>query len=571
MQNKVRNYLFFSMLLCMTVVGGYSVYSAIGKYLSLGLDEKTLSMALQLKEYDEDKLFAYNPPAQRTLDILNYDIKIDLNLYAKIIHGDVLIKMKLNDSGNDLILLNFYNNMEIKELEVNGQRVKYEQGEEILTIYKPNNVNDSALVRIVYTGSPKSLGFGSFNFETNGGNSLIYTMNEPIFASTWFPCIDHPDDKALMDIHITNDSNFVSLSNGKLIDVKNHGNKKTYSWKTYYPIATYLVAIYSGTYKSFSDKMVSSSKDSINIDYYAFPNDLEKAKHDFEDHPEYIRVFEELFGPYPFAKEKYSVAEFLWQSGAMEHQTLTGIGSNFVTGRKFFSDILIHELAHHWWGNAVSPKTWKDVWLNEGFATYSEALYWEKAAGFGALQSTLRSKNGSFETGTLYDPGESLFSSLVYNKGAWVLHMLRKEVGDINFFEILHRYFEEYKYKNASTNDFKNICERIGKKNLSKFFEQWIYKGEGKIQLNYDWAVTNKSNALQLELNCEQIQKKYNCFQFPLDLKIVYQDGSIENSTVYIGKREEKFVMPVQQQPREIILDNDKWLLAEFSRRESVQ
>ena len=569
MRNEVRNYLFLSIMICVTTVGAYAAYSSLGVIFPDGIQNISPSTILDLKEYDDEKLSTYNPPVQKKMDVLHYLINIDIIPKKELIQGDVSLKIKLNDQSVDHFVLNFHDNLTIQKIEVDGVPAKYDQEHELVNIYKPKMTTDSATVRIVYSGTPKSLGFGSFNFSISEGTPFIFTMNEPVFASTWLPCVDTPDDKAMMDIYITNDSNCVSLSNGRLIGVISSAGKRTYHWKTFYPISTYLIAIYSGKYKSFSQKMVSSTRDTINLDYYTFNADFEKAKKDFEDHPQYIKVFEDIFGPYPFAKEKYSVAEFLWQSGAMEHQTITGIGSNFITGRKFFTDMLIHELSHHWWGNAVTPKTWKDVWLNEGFATYSEALYWEKAAGFAALQSTLRNKRSSVENGRLYDPGNSLFSSMVYNKGAWVLHMLRKEVGDTNFFTILKQYFETFKYKNASTFDFKNVCESVCRRDLTKFFNEWILKGEGIIKLQYDWTANEKSNETELVLNLEQKQDGYDTYNFPLDIKIIYTDGSSEIKSTYIKSKAQKISFALNQKPKEIVLDPDKWLLAEYELKDN--
>ena len=278
-----------------------------------------------------------------------------------------------------------------------------------------------------------------------------------------------------------------------------------------------------------------------------------------------MKVFEELFGPYPFIKEKYSVAEFWWQGGAMENQTLTGIGSNYIIGLRLSTDMLIHELSHHWWGDAVTPKTWKDIWLNEGFATYSEALYWEKQAGFSALQSTLRAKFGTFDHGTLYNPGNALFSGLVYNKGGWVLHMLRREVGDGVFFKILREYFLKYKYGNASTDDFKNICEKISKKNLSQFFNQWIYKGEGIIKVEADWKQAQTNNNYNSEIKIKQLQKGYDIYKFPMDIKLIYdKQDDYTVSTVYVSSRDTVINIQSKKKPTKIIFDPDKWLLANF-------
>jgi len=559
-------FLVFSFLVASIIVGGYSLYHLIQNRFPQGIGN-SVSIALQLKEFNNEKLAEYNPKTQRALDVIHYSIKVDLDTKNKKIDGDVTITIKINDRSLKEIPLNFYDNMKIKLLRVDGADANYGHDEKILSVIRNNTNNDTIQIRVVYSGTPKSLGFGSFNFETHQNYSIVYTLNEPVFASTWLPCIDLPDDKALADIFITNDSSLVSLSNGKLLNIKNKGSKKTYHWKTVYPISTYLISIYSGRYKSFSQKYVSVTNEPLDLTYYAFENNVDNAKKDFGDHPEYLKVFEELFGPYPFIKEKYSVAEFLWKYGAMEHQTITGIGTNYIGGNKFFTDILVHELAHHWWGNAVGPKTWKDIWLNEGFATYSEALYWEKIAGPQALQTTINSKFGTFKSGTLYNPGDALFGNLVYNKGAWVLHMLRGEVGDKIFFQILREYLNSYLYSNASTNDFKAVCEKVSGKNLSQFFNQWVYKGEGIIELAYDWNAEASGSEFDLVLNLEQLQNGYDIYKFPVELKIVYDEKQNELKTIRIEKRNHRFTFSLKQKPTEIIFDPNKWLLATFESR----
>lgn len=546
------------------MVSSFLAFHKFSEKITLETGFDPISFTLNLKDYDEHSLVNYNPANQDFLDALMYDIKINLIPKEKKIDASVKIKLKINSQNLSSIPLNFYNNLEITSLSLNGKKVKYKREEKLIYLI-PAEKLDTVLVEISYRGVPKNLGFGSFNFTERNKLLFVYTMNEPIYASTWLPCIDKPNDKALMQIKITNDSSMVSLSNGKLIKIESNGDKKSYTWKTFYPISTYLIAIYSGKYLQKKEKYFSISKDSVELNYFLFPEDFEEGVKDFSDNPKYLKTFEQLFGVYPFTKEKYSVAEFLWQNGAMEHQTLTGIGANFITGRKFFSDMLIHELAHHWWGNAVGPKTWKDIWLNEGFATYSEALYWEKEAGFDALKTTLLAKFGTFESGTLYNPVGELFSRLVYDKGAWVLHMLRREIGDDSFFKSLRKYFETFKYSNASTSDFKNICEKVSGKNLKHFFEQWIYRGEGIIELSYDWNFDSVDN--KLVINFEQTQKGYDFYFFPLDIKIKYEDGSSEIQQIYIQKRNSRFYFDLKQKPKEIILDPNKWLLATFQSR----
>lgn len=545
------------------------IYPAVKKlFVSVSEPIQMVVTGMGMNEVNEEFIEKYNPLTQRRFDVLHYNIKLDLLTEQKNINGDVTLTIKVNDKSSKEIDLNFYDNLTISAISINGIAARYERSKTILKLLTDEIFDDTIKVRIVYNGEPKSLGFGSFNFDKMEGKPLVYTMSEPVYASTWFPCIDVPDDKALLDIYITNDSSIVSLSNGKLISVTNDEARRTYHWKTFYPISTYLISIYSGYYRSYSDKYISLSGDTLKLFYYASPGKLEQAILDFNRHDNYLRTFEELFGDYPFIKEKYAVAEFGWAYGAMENQTITGVGSKYISGKKLFQDMIIHELAHHWWGNAVGPKTWKDIWLNEGFATYSEALYWEKQAGFSALQSTLNPKFGSFPKGSLYNPESNIFSRMIYDKGAWVLHMLRKELGDSTFFSALRTYFEKYKYKNASTEDFKSICEQISRKDLKYFFEQWVYKGEGIIEANFEWQTVNSAESFKTELRIKQLQNGYDIYKFPLDIKIFFENGSKpETKTFYIGSKEEILEMITEHKPLSVELDPDGWLLAEFINR----
>jgi len=303
----------------------------------------------------------------------------------------------------------------------------------------------------------------------------------------------------------------------------------------------------------------------MDIDYYVTDVNLENAKKDFAKHPEYLKVLSELFGEYPFIKDKYGVAEILWQKGAMESQTITGIGSNFISGMNFYESMLIHELAHHWWGNSVTPKTWKDIWLNEGFATYSEALYYEKINGFDALKSTMssfKSRISSESEQTLYNPGLNLFSSVVYNKGAWVLHMLRKEIGDSLFFSGIKSYYNKFKYGNANTQDLIKIFETVSNRNLDKFFNQWIFEGTGILELEIKLSekVISK-NEIELKIDIKQIQTGYENYHFPLDIELEDSSGNIINISSYI-KGNTTLKYKLKNRLKNAYFDKNNWLLA---------
>lgn len=517
--------------------------------------------------------FYYVPENNTTnIDVIHYSLKINLFAEKKEIDGYANILFQLKKIENKATF-DFYDNLKITSLKVDNEDVAFERKNNKLIITLPHfkEINDTLLLSIEYKGSPSKKGLSGFVFGKLNGKSLIYNLNEPDFASTWFPCNDVASDKALLDIYLTNDSAFTSVSNGKLVDVITQAARRTYHWKTIYPISTYLVCVYSSIYETFSDVYISQNlQDTMQIKYYVIPEHLEKAKNDFRLHPEFIDVFSKLFGEYPFIKEKYGVAEFLWQYGAMEHQTITGIGSNFVTGMQYFSDILIHELSHHWWGDAIAPGTWNDIWLNEGFATYSEALYQEYKFGANALKSTMLGKYSKFFPGVLYKPGDNLFNQTEYDKGAWVLHMLRWEVGDSTFFNILRTYFQTYKYKSAVTEDFKNICQKLSGKNLYKFFDQWVYSGEGEIELKARWQCTKFNNEYKTDFEFIQTQKEYNVYEFTLPVKVYYEDGSFELLKPFINKRVTTFSFDMKKKIVKVLFDPDNWILLNLSNDKNI-
>jgi len=538
--------------------------------LSFQDGSRILKSGILFNSANKDEIEEHITESQNSIDILHYELHINLFPDKEKINCKAIITGIPLSDFNSKIELNFNDGFDVSSVLLNQWETKYIYDDDKIALNFGSQNTDTFRIEINYSGTPEILGFGSFIFGELNNEPVVYSLNEPIYASTWFPCNDIPLDKVLTDVFITNDSGMTSISNGNLIGTELVDNRKTYHWQTIYPIATYLMSIYSANYEHYKDEYISVNNDTMTLDYYVFEDDLEEAKKDFDIHPTAIKHLSALFGEYPFIKEKYGVAEFLWNFGAMEHQTITGIGKNFVSGNHFFTGMLVHELAHQWWGNAVTLKTWKDIWLNEGFATYSEALYWEKENGFSSLKSTMQSFLTDFKGTKLYNP-EMLFSRIIYNKGAWVLHMLRRELGDNLFFNILREYYETYKYKNASTKNFIDLVESESNKDFSKYFDQWLFNGDGKIELQYQYDQNFVKDKFMIDLNLFQVQEGYENYEFTLDLDFYFEDGTKQRESIRVKKRNSNHSFFFVNKVTEIVFNPDNWLAAEIISQESSQ
>jgi aminopeptidase N len=279
--------------------------------------------------------------------------------------------------------------------------------------------------------------------NVNGGR-IIASMSQPAYCKYWWPCKDRPDDKAdTVRIAVTVPDTMVVASNGLLMsEAPADLGWKTYTWLSTYPLASYLVSVAISNYEFWQEECATTLGTTIPLVNYVFPLDRAEAEFDLARVCEMLEACEGWFGPYPFAREKYGHAEFVW-GGAMEHQTCCSLGSGFIDGEGTAHSIIVHELAHQWYGDSLTPRDWADIWLNEGFATYAEALWAEReggAGGYDYYMSRIREPRDWVGDSPVYDPVPVFPGWVIYRKGAWILHMLRDRVGDDVFFPLLDEW-----------------------------------------------------------------------------------------------------------------------------------
>jgi aminopeptidase N len=290
---------------------------------------------------------------------------------------------------------------------------------------------------------------------------------------TWFPCNNHPTDKATFSFYISVSEPYVVAANGILQDEIEDEDRTTYIFEASDPMATYLAAVNVAEFQLIIDE----GPEGLPIHNYFPPDAPQRVISEFETVPDMIAFYSEIFGPYPFESIGVVVIPDSRYSGAIENQTLITFGLNAVG-----EEIIAHELVHQWFGDSVSVATWQDMWMSEGFATYGAALWLEHSQGHGAFEQTMASYYDALSFTTHPPPTdptpEDIFGITVYYRGALALHALRLEVGDEAFFDILATYYDRYQYGYASTADFMAVAEAVSGRDLGELFQAWLFDAE---------------------------------------------------------------------------------------------
>ena len=504
---------------------------------------------------------------QEKIDIKFYELNLDIDFNSSRLRGSVTVNGVIGNIYPDFIELDLYDNMTVDSILQNNIPILYLHENDMLKIpISDITLNDENLfsLTIFYQGTPDHCGAGGFKFDEHQNIGHVWTLSEAYCARSWWPCKDDPSDKAdsvNIIVSVPLEPAYIVASNGLLSSTTINNNKKTYFWKERYPITTYLVSLAIYPYTKWVDQYVSPiSSDTMLIEHYVFPDRYEASYPNYSLTKDMLSFFSELFGEYPFISEKYGHADFTW-GGGMEHQTLSSMGS-------FSQNLMVHELGHSWWGNLITCKTFNDIWLNEGFARYCQALWAEHIYGREAYFDFMNN-HAYYGAGTIYVENPSsnsqIFSAgLSYNKASWVLHMLRHKVGETMFFDILKSYAsnDSLSYNAASTSDFQKVCEDISGLDFEQFFQQWIY---GEKYPKYELSWWHEGNGIY-NVKIDQVQS-YNFFSMPIDLKFSGSAGPmlvdttivIENNNFSQLYEFSGFNFLVEN----VMLDPENWILKE--------
>ncbi len=436
-------------------------------------------------------------------DVQHYYLQFDIDIAQTYFSAVAELYIIATINGLSRLSLD-YAGPPIQSVEVDGARAEWTHDAAKLwvTLPSPMPIDEVFTVTVTYTGWPEHIDssympFLEVGISVDAAREHLFAFNEPDGAHLWFPCNDHPRDKATFAFVLTVPDHLTAVANGTPSPpVDNGDGTHTTRWDMAQPMATYLATIAVGRYAVLE---MAGPHDTPIRHYYFSDQSEEDVQRAFAFTGDVMAFFEQIYGPYPFDSYGHVITPqniVGVETQAMSLMTMELVGEHNPP-------LVVHEMAHQWFGNAVSPDSWRDIWLNEGFARYSEVLWYEHTGGWDAgvhrldkMESAVLTMGKADEAVAQPHPTH-LFGQNSYDKGGWVLHMLRREVGDAAFFAILPAYFARFEGRTASTQDFIDLAETISGQDLGDFFAQWLYR-PGNPDLFIYWTTEGAVLACQL-------------------------------------------------------------------------
>lgn len=514
-------------------------------------------------------------PKNPKIDAINYRFEFELSDQTDEILGRTTIDVRFLADGILTLRLDLIKQsntlgnkgMSVTDVESNGESVVYRHENDalLITLPSPSVKDQSSQFTVTYQGIPAT---GLIIGDNKYGDRTFFSDNWPNRGRNWLPTIDHPSDKATCEFLITAPNQYQVVSNGLLIEETDlsEGKRLTH-WKQSVPIAPWLYVL--GVAR-FAVQHVDDFEGKA-IQTWVYYQDRDAGFYDFAvPTKKVLEFYSSYIGP--FSYEKLANIQSNSAAGGMEAASAILYADKSVSGKRSvgWRDVVIHEIAHQWFGNSVTEYDWDDIWLSEGFATYFEFLFIEHEYGRDAFLEALKSGKKRVDDFYLKNPEYRIVhddlkdmtkvtSSNTYYKGAWILHMLRGVVGTEVFWKGIQSYYKKYQNSNANTGDFQREMEEVSNMDLSIFFEQWLCKG-GTLKYDGNWEYNQKKS--QVRVSLDQVQKDGSLFDMPIEVGI-YFEGKNEPQieTLQVNKRSNIYAIKVDSEPKNVVIDPNKWVL----------
>ena len=503
-----------------------------------------------------------NSFASNNFDVKYYRCRWDIDPAVRYINGSVTIYYTVTTASNSIVL-DLMGVLQVDSVKQRNAMLSFSQTNNTVDIGFANSIAAGQFdsVSVFYKGVPASTGFGSFIQSSHAGVPVAWSLSEPYGSRDWWPCKNGLDDKAdSMDIYITHPAIYRAASNGLLqSELAAPASKTVTHWKHRYPIASYLVCFAVTNYTVFNDT-VQLGNISLPMQTHCYPESLANFQANTPKVLNAMQFFYGRFGDYPFIREKYGHVQFGW-GGGMEHQTATFLVSTN-------EGLMAHELAHQWFGDKITTYSWQDIWLNEGFATHLASMHMENAYPANifinrrnVINNITSLPGGAVKVEDTTNLGQIFSGRLSYNKGSYLVYMLRFVLGEAVFFKAINNYLNDplLAYGFARTADLKRHLEQASGKNLTKFFNQW-YEGQGYPSYHVQWNMLGSSN-VQIKINQTTSHASVSFFEMPVALKF---KNATQEKTVVVNNtiNGQQFLQSIGFQPDTVLVDPEYWLIS---------
>lgn len=511
-------------------------------------------------------------PRQPGLDVVSYVFRLELNDGTSAISGEADIDVAFRADGVRAIWLDLVGpspdgktGMTVERVTSDGRTLAFVHEHDRLRIDLGDaaKAGDRRLLTVRYAGTPAD---GLIVGRNRDGEPVFFGDNFPDRARHWLPTIDHPYDKAACEFAVTAPEADQVVAPGALVETTSlPGGRRLTRYREAVPITTYCMVIGVARFAVETIGQVGGAP----VQSWVYAPERHAGFSDFRLALGPMQFYSKTIGAYPY--EKLANVQSKTRYGGMENASAIFYAERAVTGQGRNGDLFAHEIAHQWFGDSVTESDWDHTWLSEGFATYLTHLYDERTAGRDALVQGMRrdrddvvryyERNRASAVVTPASPSlDNILSPNSYQKGGWVLHMLRRQVGDKAFWKGLAAYYERFRNGNALTDDFRRVMEEVSGRSLDGFFRQWVYT-PGQPHIEARWSYANGVLTVRLE----QTQAPGPVFATLLDIGIVTdRSANPRVETVPLAERARTFTFRVDKEPLDLVLDPNTWLLATF-------